>query len=122
MDELIERLTTSVGIDKTVAEKAVGNILGFLQSEGPADSVKALLNELPGSEALIASSGESGGLLGSLMGGGLMALGTKLMGLGLGMSEIQSVARELLKYGREKIGDDRMNEIVSGTPGLSQFA
>ena len=29
------------------------------------------------------------------MGGGLMALGTRLMGLGLGMGEIQSVAREL---------------------------
>jgi hypothetical protein len=56
------------------------------------------------------------------MGGGLMALGTKLMGLGLGMSEIQSVARELFRFGRDKIGADRMGEIIAGTPGLSQFA
>ena len=35
-----------------------------------------------------------------LLGGGLMALGSKLMGLGLSMGDIQSVARELFKYGR----------------------
>jgi hypothetical protein len=121
MDELIERLTAAVGIDRAVAEKAIGSILGFLQKEGPADPVQALISELPGAEALIAAADNGGGLSG-LMGGGLMALGSKLMGLGLGMSDIQSVARELFKFGREKIGNERMDEIVSGTPGLSQFA
>lgn len=120
MDELIERLTAAVGIDKDVAEKAVGSILAFLQKEGPPDPVQALIKELPGAEALIAASDNGGGLSG-LMGGGLMALGAKLMGLGLGMSDIQSVARELFKVGREKLGHERMDEIVSGTPGLSQF-
>jgi hypothetical protein len=56
------------------------------------------------------------------MGGGLMALGSKLMGMGLGMGEIQSVSRELFKFGREKIGSDAMDQIIAGTPGLSQFA
>ena len=51
-----------------------------------------------------------------------MALGTRLMALGLGMSEIQNVARELFRFGRDKIGADQMGEIISGTPGLSQFA
>ena len=55
------------------------------------------------------------------MGGGLMALGTKLMALGLGMSDIQNVARELFRFGRDKIGADQMAKIISGTPGLSQF-
>ena len=62
------------------------------------------------------------GGLGRLMGGGLMALGTRLMGLGLGISEIQNVARELFRFGRDKIGADQMGEIIAGTPGLSQFA
>jgi hypothetical protein len=44
------------------------------------------------------------------------------MALGLGMSEIQNVARELFTFGRDKIGGDQMGEIISGTPGLSQFA
>jgi hypothetical protein len=45
-----------------------------------------------------------------------------LMGLGLGVSQIQSVAGELLRFGRDKIGADQMGEIIAGTPGLSQFA
>ena len=121
MDELIGRLATKAGIDDAVAEKTVGIILGFLRNEGPSDKVQALIDEIPGAEAVISASGNGGGL-GRLMGGGLMALGTKLMGLGLGMSEIQSVARELFRFGRDKIGADRMGEIIAGTTGLSQFA
>ena len=121
MDELIGRLAAKAGIDDVVAEKTVGIILGFLRNEGPSDKVQALIDEIPGAEAVISASGNGGGL-GRLMGGGLMALGTKLMGLGLGMSEIQSIARELFRFGRDKIGADRMGEIIAGTPGLSQFA
>lgn len=121
MDELIEQLAVKVGIDKAVAEKTVGIILGFLRNEGPADKVQALIDKIPGAEAAIAASNSGGGLSG-LLGGGLMALGGKLMGLGLGMGEIQSIARELFKFGREKIGADEMGEIIAGTPGLSQFA
>jgi hypothetical protein len=121
MDELIKALTAKVGIDDAVAEKAVGIILGFLRKEAPPAPVNALIEKIPGAEAAMAAS-EGGGGLSSLMGGGLMALGSKLMGLGLGMGEIQSVARELFKFGREKIGADAMDEIIAGTPGLSQFA
>lgn len=121
MEELSEQLAVKVGIDKAIAEKTIGIILGFLRNEGPQDQVKALIDNIPGAEAAIQSSNTGGGL-GGLMGGGLMALGRKLMGLGLGMGEIQSVARELFKFGRDKIGADQMGEIISGTPGLSQFA
>jgi hypothetical protein len=101
MDELIGRLAAQAGIDNAVAEKTVGIILGFLRNEGPSDKVQALIDTIPGAEA---------------------AIGTKLMGLGLGMGEIQNVARELFRFGRDKIGADRMGEIIAGTPGLSQFA
>ena len=121
MDELIGQLAAKAGIDNAVAEKTVGIILGFLRSEGPADKVQSLIDKIPGAEAAIAASSGGGGLS-RLMGGGLMALGTKLMGLGLGMGEIQSVARELFKFGRDRIGADQMGEIIAGTPGLSQFA
>jgi hypothetical protein len=53
------------------------------------------------------------------MGGGLMAAGTRLMGLGLAVSDIQTIARELFAFGRDKIGADRMGAIIAGTPGLS---
>jgi len=121
MDELIGRLVATTGIDNAVAEKTIGIILGFLRNEGPAEKVQSLIDNIPGAEAAITASGNSGGL-GRLMGGGLMALGTKLMGLGLGISEIQNIARELFRFGRDKIGADQMGEIIAGTPGLSQFA
>ena len=121
MDELIEQLAAKVGIDKAVAGKTIGIILGFLRNEGPAVQVQALIDKIPGAEAAIEDNTSSGGF-GGLMGGGLMALGSKLMGLGLGMGEIQSVARELFKFGRDKIGADQMAEIIAETPGLSQFA
>jgi hypothetical protein len=121
MDELVGRLATTVGIDGAVAEKTVGIILNFLRSEGPPDKVQALIDTIPGAEAAIAASNNSSGLI-RLMGGGLMAVGTRLMGLGLGMVEIQSIARELFRFGRDKIGADQMGEIIAGTPGLSQFA
>ena len=121
MDELIGRLAEKAGIEKAVAEKSVGIMLGFLRNEGPADTVQALIDNIPGAEAVIAASGSGGGLS-RLMGGGLMALGAKLMGLGLGMAQIQNIARELFRFGRDKIGADQMGEIIAGTRGFKEFA
>jgi hypothetical protein len=121
MDELIGRLAEKAGIEKAVAEKSVGIMLGFLRNEGPSDKVQALIDNIPGAEAVIAASGSGGGLS-RLMGGGLMALGAKLMGLGLGMAQIQNIARELFRFGRDKIGADQMGEIIAGTRGLKELA
>src|SRR5215470_8315628 len=121
MDELIGRLAAHASIDSAVAEKTVGIILGFLRNEGPSESVQALIDQIPGAEAAITESSKGGGLS-RLMGGGLMAVGTRLMGLGLGMGDIQNVARKLFRFGRDKIGADHMGKIIAGTPGLNQFA
>src|SRR5436190_14721800 len=121
MDELTGELAAKAGIDSAVAEKTVGIILGFLRSEGPSDKVQALIDKIPGAEAAIASANNASGFS-RLMGRGLMAVGTRLMGLGLGIGQIQDIARELFRVGRDKIGADQMGEIISGTPGLSQFA
>jgi hypothetical protein len=120
MDELVGRLVTKAGIDRAVAEKSIGIILGFLRSEGPSAKVQRLIDQIEGAEKAISTS--SGGALSRLMGGGLMAAGSKLMGLGLGMADIQNIARELLRFGRDKIRADRMSEIIAETPGLRQFA
>ena len=113
MDELIEQLAAKTGIDPAVAGKTVGMMLDFLRKEGPTDKVQSLIDTIPGAEGAIAASAS---------GGGLMALGSRLMALGLGMTEIQNIARELFRFGRDRVGADRMGEIVAGTPGLRQFA
>ncbi|MCG6203218.1 DUF2267 domain-containing protein [Rhodopseudomonas sp. HC1] len=130
MDELIERLAEKAGLEKAVAGKSVGIILGFLRNEGPQEPVQALIDTIPGAEDAIASADSArgglgrlvGGVMGaSLNGGGVMAMGARLMGLGLSVADIQKLARELFHIGREKIGADQMAAIVAGTPGLRQF-
>ncbi|MFZ5689974.1 MAG: DUF2267 domain-containing protein [Pseudomonadota bacterium] len=118
MDELVGRLVAELGIDREVAEKAVGIILAFLIKEAPADKIKPLLDAMPGAEAAAAAA-PSGGAFGM---GGIMGVGTQLMGLGLGMGEVQDAARTLLGFAREKMGEDAVGELVAAIPGLSQFA
>ena len=117
MDELIARLVANVGVERTAAEKAVGIILDFLRKEGPADKVQALIDRLPGADALMAQESEGGGF--SM--GGIMGAGTKMMSAGLSMAQVQGVTRETIAYAREKIGDDAVGEIVGAIPGLGQF-
>jgi hypothetical protein len=118
MEELVDQVAGNVGIDRPVAERAVGIILDFLASEGPADTVQALLGRLPGAaEAVASARAESGGLFA----GGIMGVGSRLMSAGLDMGEIQGVTRELIAYARDKAGDHDVDAIVQAIPGLSQF-
>ena|ERR1700759_4417136 len=121
MDELVDELAAKAGIDDAVAEQTVGIMLDYLRREGPSETVQTLIDVIPGAEAAIAAARDGSGLS-RLMGGGLMAVGTRLMGLGLAVTDIQTIARELFSFGQDKIGADRMGAIIAGTPGLSHFA
>ena len=126
MDELIARVTQKTGLEASVARKAIGLILAYLQKEGPAAEVNQLLAAMPGAEQVAAQSGDGGpgatggGFMG-MMGGGVMALGGQLIGAGVSMGQMQPLGRELFAYGREKAGEDVMGPIVGSIPGLSQF-
>jgi hypothetical protein len=127
MDELISRIMAASGLDQSLATKAIGIILAFLQKEGPAAEIGQLMAALPGAQELAeAEGGAKGGLLGTIGGmmgggGGVMALGGQLMGAGLSMGQIQSVSKEMFAVGREKAGEDTMGAIVGAIPGLGQF-
>jgi hypothetical protein len=125
MDELINRITTTSGVDADKAREAVGIILSFLFQQGDREKVAALAKSIPGAEQYLgATEDDSGGLLGGLgglMGGGAMAVLGKLQGIGLGMGQIQSVTKETVSFAREKAGDDVVNDIIASIPGLSQF-
>lgn len=120
MEELLGRLTASVGVDRATAEKAVTIILNFLKKEAPAEKVQALIDALPGAADVLAAAPESGGgLFGGM--GGIMGVGTQLMSLGLSMGQVQGVTRELIAFAREKAGEDVVGQVVGAIPGLSQF-
>jgi hypothetical protein len=118
MDELVARLVANVGVDQAAAEKSVGIILNFLRKEGPPDKVQALIDKLPGAEALLSAQQDDGGMFAM---GGLMGAGSKMMAAGLSMGQVQGVTKETIAYAREKAGEDTIGEIVGAIPGLSQF-
>lgn len=116
MDELIGRLVDRVGVDRAAAERAIGIILQFLLKEGPAENVQALIDQLPGADAILqAAPPDTGGI------GGIMGAGTRMMAAGLSMGQIQDVTREFIAFAREKAGDDAVGEVVGAIPGLGQF-
>jgi hypothetical protein len=121
MDELVDRLVASVGIDRATAEKSVGIILDFLAKEGPPDQVKVLIDSLPGAEGAVAAAraGEGGGGFGGMS--GIMGVGSRMMAAGLSMEQIQGVTRQTIAFARERAGEDVVGEIVGAIPGLSQF-
>lgn len=121
MNELVDELVAKAGMDDAVAEETVGIMLDYLQSAGPFETVQTLIDRIPGAEAAIAAARNASGPS-RLMGGGLMAVGTRLTALGLTITNIQKIARELFVFGSDKIGGDRMRAIITGTPGLSHFA
>lgn len=121
MTDLVDRVVASTGLDRAVAEKATGIILDFLSKEGPADKVSALIARLPGGEALLqtARADDSGEALGGM--GGIMGVGTRLMGAGLDISQIQALTKELMAFSREHGAGDILADIAAAIPGLSQF-
>lgn len=119
MEQLIARIVDNVGIDADKARSAVAAILAFLQKEGPADEVGQMLAAVPGSQEAIANA-DSGGFLSGAM-PGVMGLGSQLMGMGLGMGEIQGVAKETIAFAKEKAGEETVDNVIAAIPGLGQF-
>jgi Cu/Ag efflux pump CusA len=115
MDELVAQIAQNTGVEPAVARKAVGIILNFLKKQGPADKVEALVSAVPGAKETMAEVGGGGGML------GIMGVFTELTGIGLGMGNIQGVAKELIGFARAKVGSETVDEVVGSIPGLSQF-
>lgn len=121
MSELGTRIAEATGLEVGVAERAVGMMLAFLEQEGDQDIARKMINAIPGAAELVSAyGGEGGGFLGGLA-GGLMGFGQDLMGLGLGMGEITTLARQTIAIARQYAGDAVVDQVVASVPGLSQF-
>jgi hypothetical protein len=113
MDELIGQITATTGVDEPIARRSAGIIINFLAHNAPASAVDPLLDALPGARQLAAESGGGSS--------GLMGIFGELTEAGLGMGDIQPVARALVDYARAKAGQEKIDAVVSAIPGLSQF-
>ncbi len=131
MDEMIARVSQAAGVDADVTRQAVGEIFNFLKTEAAPDALQELMDKIPGAHALAAGVAEAeapmgGGLMGALSsmmggGGGIMGLAGKLMALGLGMGEMQTIGRELFAYAREVAGEETVNKVAASVPALAQL-
>lgn len=120
MQEMLNRIAAETGLSPDKAMQAVGYILLYIKTEGTDPSVETMIDQTPGAnEAIIQAGGSDSG---GMFGGGVMALGSKLMGLGLDMGGIQTVARELVSFARQNAGQETVDRVVQTTPGLAQFA
>lgn len=125
MDELIAKVAAAIGVDADVAKSAIGHVLAFLAKELPDGPVKEFLDGVPGAHDAVAQTNAAdqggGGLLGGLLSGGLMGLAAKLNAAGLDMGQIQKLGHEIFAHAETVIGKEKVQQIASSIPGLSQF-
>jgi len=134
MDNLIARVAAAAKIQPDVAREATSAVLDFLQREAPADAMQRVFDKAPELKAIVASDPHTGGQglgetlrglmgvgSGTMGGGGVMALGGHLMGLGLDMNQMQAMGKAVFEYVRAAAGDEVVGEIAEAVPGLSQF-
>ena len=123
MSEIVNQIADATGIDPELAEKALGMMLGFLEKEGDDAAVQKMIAAIPGAAELISQYGGDGGggFMSGLAGGGIMGLGQKLMGAGLGMGEITALARQTIAVAKQYAGEETVDQVVASIPGLGQF-
>jgi len=132
MEELIRKISESIGVDESVATAAVGHVLAFLQKELPEGPVSELVAKLPGSQEAIAAAetapveglGAALGGLGGLIGGAtgdIMGLVGNLGSIGLGMGQMQKLAHEIFAHAEELIGKENVDKIIEAIPALAPF-
>ena len=113
MDEILDHVAAASGLDPDTTRQAVGIIINFIAHEGPADAVSRVMDSLPGARDLAKEHAEASG--------GLLGVFNDLTALGLGMAQIQTLTREFIGLCRTKIGDEPVDAVVNGIPGLAQF-
>ena len=123
MSDIVNQIAAATGLEPDVAEKAMGMMLGFLEKEADDNAVQTMIAAIPGAAELISEyEGDGGGgFLSGLMGGGIMGLGQKLMGLGMGMGEITALAKQTIAVAKQCAGEEVVDKVVASVPGLGQF-
>jgi len=116
MSQLTDRVANAADISPDAASQAIGFILAFMREEGTDPAVGEMIDKTPGATESIAAAGDP-----SFDGGGIMALGGKLMGLGLDMGQMRTIAVEMVAEAKATAGEDTVNRAIASVPGLAQF-
>ena len=115
MSELIDRVSAAASLTPETAREAVGQILAFLRSESSDPAVETMISGTPGAADALQAAGDAE------FGGGIMALGGKLMGLGLDMGQIRTVGEELIAFSKSHVDDETVSTAIASVPALAPF-
>jgi hypothetical protein len=139
MDELIEQLTTKLGIDAETARDASSKAMALLKDNVGDDLFAKISAAIPGSsesaavgaEASTAGDGGKGGLLGSIadMASGVLGgsvkdaadLASSLGDSGLSTDQIGSFVTTILEFLRDKLGDETVDQLLAKVPMLKSL-
>lgn len=123
MNELIQQLMKSVGLDMNQAQGAAGLVFKTLKEKLDGGQFSQLKDKLPDVDSLISLApkvGGLGGLLGGLAGklggdslGKLASLAGGLKDLNIDFSKMDDILANVLSFVKEKGGDQLLN-IVKG--------
>ena len=114
MENLINQITSDLDSSDEQAKDAIAIIFNFLQTSGPPDKVTQIFDSLPGATDIANGYDSSGD-------GSLMGAYNELTALGLGMGDVQSLAKIILNYLKENADESTVDEVIAAIPGLSQF-
>lgn len=137
MDELIQQLTSKLGIDASTANAATGKAMALVKQHAGDDLFAKISGAIPGAgEAAVEAEVETGdggasaggGLLGSLTGmasgllgdkaGDALGMAASLKATGLNTDQFGGFASTLVDFLRDKVGDDVMKQILDKVPML----
>ncbi|MGH6854915.1 MAG: DUF2780 domain-containing protein [Aestuariivirga sp.] len=119
MQDLIERISATTGLDAATAERALGIMLNLVKTHGNQAKVGELLAKLPGAAELAAKHASNGGLL-AMVGGPFAAI-SKLSAAGLSTEQIKQVATLTLAYVKDKAGAPLVRDAAGSIPGLGSY-
>ncbi|MEL6364425.1 MAG: DUF2780 domain-containing protein [Pseudomonadota bacterium] len=134
IDQLIARIVEQIGLDRGVAEQALGSLLGLLQKEGDGAAVSQLFDAVPGAADLASKFGGGsggGGLLGGVAGALSGVLGDKagsafsavaaLQNSGLDMDQAKSMMPVVAGFLKENAGEGALMNALESVPALKDL-
>ncbi len=117
--DLVEHVAAHLEIDSSKAEKGIGAILTALRMSLDRDTFDAVKHALPSCESLMGRalmSGARTGEMAALIGpAGLMAA---LAAAGYQKDDIPRLGRLVLEHLRPTIGNDKLEQFLTGAPAL----
>lgn len=133
IEELITRCAERTGLSQAQSRLGLSAALSLIQKHAEPGKVSELMAAIPGSlelgqEGSAITENKPRGLMGGLMskaggtGGAAMAdamaLNQRLTREGIMLSDMQAILPVAVEWGREKIGNDLLRDVLASIPGL----